>query len=178
LERTFIYKGNSEDLIPVKLADELKEITDRFKFRLVKHKVDIDISSVTNLWEVPKGSLMHVFYNLIDNSIYWIARRQSLAKSNALYARDNKDEIVIRSVNPTTVHYFDTGTGVFEKYQHTLFNEMESGKENGRGMGLYIVRQFLKSFGGEIELLDTLNVHGNRYIFEIRMKNSLEDYYE
>ncbi|MDO3627600.1 ATP-binding protein [Mucilaginibacter sp. BT774] len=175
LERTFIYKGNSEDFVPVNLADELKAIFERFKFRLVKHKIDVDISSVTNLWEVPKGSLMHVFYNLIDNSIYWIDRRQNLAKTNSTYARAEKDEIVIRTVNANTVQYFDTGTGVFEKYQHTLFNEMESGKENGRGMGLYIVRQFLKSFGGEIELLDALNDHGNRYIFEIRMKNSLEE---
>ena len=131
--------------------------------------------SLSNIWEVPKGSLMHVFYNLIDNSIYWIDRRQNLAKSNSLYARTGKDEIVIRTINANTVQYYDSGTGVFEKYQHTLFNEMESGKENGRGMGLYIVRQFLKSFGGEIELLETLNEHGNRYIFEIRMKNSLAE---
>lgn len=175
LERTFIYKGNSEDFEPVELNKELKGIFERFKFRLVKHKIDVDFSSVTNLWDVPKGSLMHVFYNLIDNSIYWIDRRQNLEKTNALYARSDKDQIVIKTVNANTVQYFDSGTGVFEKYQHTLFNEMESGKDNGRGMGLYIVRQFLKSFGGEIELLDTLNVHGNRYIFEIRMKNSLED---
>jgi len=175
LERTFIYKGNSEDFITVQLAEELKSITDRFRFRLVKHKINIDISTISNLWEVPIGSLMHVFYNLIDNSIFWISHRQNLSKTSAVYARSEKDEIVIRTVNPTTVQYFDSGTGVFEKYQHTLFNEMESGKENGRGMGLYIVRQFLKSFGGEIELLDSLNVHGNRYIFEIRMKNSLEE---
>ncbi|WP_419699043.1 sensor histidine kinase [Mucilaginibacter sp. NFX135] len=172
LERTFIYKGNSEDFVPVNLADELKGIFDRFKFRLVKHKIDIDVLSVSNLWEVPKGSLMHVFYNLIDNSIYWIDRRQNLAKTNSTYATAEKDCIKVRTVNANTVQYFDTGTGVLEKYQHTLFNEMESGKENGRGMGLYIVRQFLKSFGGEIELLDALNVHGNRYIFEIRMKNN------
>lgn len=175
LERTFIYKGNSEDFEPVELNKELKGIFERFKFRLVKHKIDVDFSSVSNLWDVPKGSLMHVFYNLIDNSIYWIDRRQNLEKTNALYTRSEKDQIVIKTVNANTVQYFDTGTGVFEKYQHTLFNEMESGKDNGRGMGLYIVRQFLKSFGGEIELLDTLNIHGNRYIFEIRIKNSLED---
>lgn len=175
LERTFIYKGNSEDFVPVNLGEELKTISDRFKFRLVKHKISIDIASVSNLWEVPKGSLMHVFYNLMDNSIYWIDRRQNLSRNNALYTRADRDEIVIRTVNPTTVHYYDSGTGVFEKYQHTLFNEMESGKENGRGMGLYIVRQFLKSFGGEIELLDTLNDYGNRYIFEIRIKNTLEE---
>ncbi len=176
LEKTFIYKGNSEDLNPVDVKSELEEITTRFKFRLVRHKIDIDYSAVTNIWEVPKGSLLHVFYNLIDNSIYWIKQRQKLAKINNQYKNEGTDSIIIRSINPTTIQFFDSGTGVLERYQHTLFNEMESGKEDGgRGMGLYIVRQFLKSFGGEIELLQPVNVFGNRYIFEIRIKNSLEE---
>lgn len=176
LEKTFIYKGNSEDINPVNVQDELQEITDRFKFRLVRHKIEIDYSGANTIWEVPKGSLLHVFYNLIDNSIYWIKQRHKLAKINTQYENTKKDSIIVRAINPTTIHFFDSGTGVLEKYQHTLFNEMESGKENdGRGMGLYIVRQFLKSFGGEIELLPTLNEYGNRYIFEVRMKNSLEE---
>lgn len=176
LEQTFIYKGNSEDLVPVSVIEELQEISTRFNFRLVRHKIDIDYSKVLNIWEVPKGSLLHVFYNLIDNSIYWIKQRQKLSKTNSLYKNEDRDFITIRSINQTTVHFFDSGTGVLEKYQHTLFNEMESGKDDGgRGMGLYIVRQFLKSFGGEIELLQSQNIYGNRYIFEIRMKNSVEE---
>jgi signal transduction histidine kinase len=176
LEKTFIYKGNSEDLMPVGVDDELREITARFKFRLVRHKIDLDYSGVTNIWEVPKGSLLHVFYNLIDNSIYWIKQRQKLSRQNSQFKTDDRDIITVRTISPTTIQFFDSGTGVLEKFQHTLFNEMESGKENGgRGMGLYIVKQFLKSFGGEIELLETLNSYGNRYIFEIRMKNSITE---
>ena len=49
--------------------------------------------------------------------------------------------------------------------QDILFDALQSGKPNneGRGMGLYIVRQLMQSFGGSIYLLDELNAYGNRY---------------
>ena len=44
----------------------------------------------------------------------------------------------------------------------------------GRGMGLYIVRKLLESFGGEIELLDERNEYGNRYKF-LLVSNTSEE---
>ncbi|MBH1959613.1 MAG: ATP-binding protein [Flavobacteriia bacterium] len=169
LDKTFIKSEGNRALVPTDVKDELDVIIDRFKFRLKRHKVNVDVSSVTNIWEVPKGALLHVFYNLIDNSIYWIRQRQKISKSNNKYLRSQPDSIVIRSTSPNTLQFYDSGTGILDKYQHVLFNELVSGKEDGRGMGLYIVRQFLKSFGGDIELLPMRNEYGNRYIFEIRL---------
>lgn len=174
LEKTFITTEGNRALQPTEIKDELAIISERFLFRTKRHNIDIKFENVSNLWEVPKGALLHVFYNLIDNSIYWIKQRQSLAKTIPTYRRNGKDEIVIKTTSKSTIEFYDTGTGVVEKYQDILFNELVSGKENGRGMGLYIVRQFLKSFGGNITLLNTKNEYGNRYIFEI----SLNDYTE
>ena len=51
---------------------------------------------------------------------------------------------------------------------YILFDALQSGKENdGRGMGLYIVKKLLKSFNADIELLEETNEWGNRYIFSI-----------
>lgn len=175
LEKTFITSEGNRALIPTNVKEELEIIVDRFKFRLIRHNVEVDLSSVNNTWEVPKGALLHVFYNLIDNSIYWIRQRQKFAKKDNTYIHEGGDKIVIKTTSPNTIQVEDTGTGVLEKYQHTLFNELVSGRDNGRGMGLYIVRQFLKSFGGEIELLPITNSYGNRYIFELRMQNRLEE---
>lgn len=175
LDKTFIKSEGNRALLPTNVKSELEIIAERFKFRLKRHKVDVDISSVNNVWEVPKGALLHVFYNLIDNSIYWIRQRQKLAKSNVKYERSQPDSIVIQSTSPNTLQFYDSGTGVLDKYQHILFNELVSGKEDGRGMGLYIVRQFLKSFGGDIELLPVRNEYGNRYIFEICINHFFED---
>jgi len=174
LEKTFITTEGNRILQPTELKTELEIISERFLFRTKRHNIDIKFDNISNIWDVPKGALLHVFYNLIDNSIYWIKQRQSLAKTIPTYAKDGKDEILIRTTSTNTIEFFDSGTGVIEKYQDILFNELVSGKDNGRGMGLYIVRQFLKSFGGDIRLLDSKNEYGNRYIFEI----SLNDYTE
>lgn len=171
LEKTFITKDGNRVLETTDVRSELATIVDRFGPRLKRHHVDVDFSAVNCIWDVPKGALLHVFYNLIDNSIYWILQRQKLGSTDQRYKKEERDRIVISNSNFDSIRIYDTGTGVLEKYQHTLFNELESGKEGGRGMGLYIVRQFLKSFGGTIELLPDKNEYGHRYIFEISMEN-------
>src|SRR5690606_13787623 len=111
-----------------------------------------------------------------DNSIYWIQQRQRRSGYDTTYKIEGTDRIVIKGVGDNILHFYDTGTGVLEPYEHTLFNSLESGKENGgRGMGLYIIRNFLRSFGGDIELLGDRNASGHRYIFEIRVKSALPD---
>lgn len=174
LEKTFITADGNRILHTTEIKSELEIIAERFLFRTKRHGIDIKFDNVTNVWEVPKGALLHVFYNLIDNSIYWIKQRQRLAKIDISYRRELKDEIIIRTTSKNTIEFIDSGTGISQKYQDILFNELVSGKEDGRGMGLYIVRQFLKSFGGNITLLDSKNIYGNRYIFEINLDNYTE----
>lgn len=170
IEKTFLYKGNSEDLEKIDVKEYMNDLQERFDFRLKKNKIQFDYSTISQEWTVPKGSLLHIFYNLIDNSIYWIQERQRRARYDVSFKSEDDDRIVIAGINENTIHLFDSGTGVLEKYQHTLFNSLESGKNEGRGMGLYIVRNFLRSFGGDIQLLPQKNKFGNRYIFEITIK--------
>jgi signal transduction histidine kinase len=67
-----------------------------------------------------------------------------------------------------TFYVSDTGTGVKKEMEYILFEPLQSGKgPSGRGMGLYIVKCLLESFGGKIELLNDRNREGNRYIFAI-----------
>ena len=56
--------------------------------------------------------------------------------------------------------------------QDILFSPLQSGKPNneGRGMGLYIVKQLMNSFGGDIVLLSDINQFGNRYKFLITVE--------
>ncbi len=172
LEKTFLYKGNSHDFEKVSVQEYLDELRVRFDFRLKKNKIKLIYDKVDQVWVVPKGSLTHVFYNLIDNSITWIQERHRRAKYDRTFESTEDDYIIIEGKDSNTIHLYDSGTGVLDRYQHTLFNSLESGKENGRGMGLYIVKNFLKSFGADIELLDDKNKYNNRYIFEIRVKSN------
>lgn len=167
LEKTFVYSGKAADFEHQNLKEFLCSFVDRNQARLNKYKIHVDIENTNTDFVIPKGAFMHIFYNLFDNSIYWIGQRQDRARYDKSFVNEDEDKITVRIKDENTIQYFDSGTGVLEKYQYDLFLPMVSGKENGRGMGMYIVRKFLESFDAKIELLNNTNNYGNRYIFEI-----------
>ena len=167
LEKTFVYSGKAADFEPQSLKEFLNSFVERNHVRLKKYNIQPDIENTDKNFIIPKGAFMHIFYNLFDNSIYWIGQRQDKARYDKFFANEDEDKITVRIKDENTIQYFDSGTGVLEKYQYDLFLPMVSGKENGRGMGMYIVRKFLESFDAKIELLNDTNQYGNRYIFEI-----------
>lgn len=115
-------------------------------------------------------------YNLINNSLYWIDIRRKRAQSDRSYAHSGPDAIMIEEYGVDGIVVYDTGTGVSKSMEDILFEPLQSGKplSEGRGMGLYIVRKLLESFGGEIELLDERNEYGNRYKF-LLVSNTSEE---
>ncbi len=171
LEKTFIKQGTHEDFEKENLASLFEDFNTRFKKRLAESKIEMDFKDIeTSDWYVPKGTLTHVFYNLIDNSIHWINERQRRAGYDDLYKTNEKDFIRIQKIGDNSISYSDSGTGVMQQYQHTLFHPFVTGKKEGRGMGLYIVKNLLESFDGKIELMEQENQFGNRYIFIISVQ--------
>ncbi|WP_179888887.1 ATP-binding protein [Bacillus cereus] len=174
MEKTFLYKGTIDEFKEENVYLFVENLVNRLENRLKKANVEVDFKEIDMKWLVPRGVLIHIFYNLIDNSIYWIKERRLKQKHNKIYYRENKDIIKVEKKSDDIIYYSDTGMGVIPRMENTLFQPLESGKEkNGRGMGLYIVRQLLRSFGGDIQLLPERNEYGNRYIFAIYVK--LED---
>lgn len=167
LEKTFVYSGKTDDFEQQNLKSFLELFAERNRARLGKNKIETDFIEADRFFSIPRGAFMHMFYNLFDNSIYWIGERQSKAIYDKSFSRTEKDKITVHIKDENSFQYFDSGTGVLDKYQHTLFQPLVSGKENGRGMGMYIVRKFLESFDARIELLSNRNEYGNRYIFEV-----------
>lgn len=167
IEKTFIQKDSREAIINENVKEYLETLEQRLHERFKKENIDFDISNSDLTITMPKGALIHIFYNLIDNSFYWIGQRRERAAYDKSYETIHKDVITIEKFNDSTIYYYDSGTGVLAQNQYNLFHPLVSGKENGRGMGLYIVQKFLESFGGSIELLEDLNQYGNRYIFAI-----------
>ena len=92
-----------------------------------------------------------------------------ILKSAILFSgySDEADKIVVEYVSDEEIVIYDTGTGVMKSMEDVLFQPLESGKPNreGRGMGLYIVQQLMRSFSADIQLLDERNRYGNRYKF-------------
>lgn len=176
LETTFIKKGTIDEFVHQNIQAVINGIRDNLKESINKNKISINCNTGDLTWVVPKGVLLHVFYNLINNSLYWIDIRQKRAQSDPFYSSEKEDEVLIEEYGIDGIIVSDTGTGVSKDMEDLLFEPLQSGKPffEGRGMGLYIVRKLLNSFGGEIELLADRNQYGNRYRF-LLVNNTSEE---
>lgn len=176
LETTFIRKGTIDEFVHQNIQSIIGGIKENLKETIAKNDISIDCRTGALSWFVPRGVLLHIFYNLINNSLYWIDVRRKRAQSDPYYTLQKNDAIVIEEHGIDGVIVSDTGTGVSANMEDILFEPLQSGKpfSEGRGMGLYIVRKLLNSFGGEIELLEDRNQYGNRYKF-LLVNNTSEE---
>lgn len=176
LETTFIKKGTYDEFIHECIDNVISDIRKNLLTTVKKERIEILCDTNDLTWFVPKGVLLHVFYNLINNSLYWIDVRRKRAQSDSLYDYSATDAVVIEEYGVDGIIVYDTGTGISKSMEDILFEPLQSGKplSEGRGMGLYIVRKLLNSFGGEIELLNERNEYGNRYKF-LLVSNTSED---
>lgn len=166
LEKTFIRKGTYDEFQYQNIYDLVKNIEDNF-LQLKEQNIDIECTTRDLEWFVPKGVLIHVFYNLFTNAAFWIDKRRKYAQQEDRYGTNIPDKIVVEKINDSEIVVYDTGTGVLKNMEDILFQPLESGKPNneGRGMGLYIVQQLLRSFSADIQLLEERNQYDNRYKF-------------
>ncbi len=101
-----------------------------------------------------------ILENLLQNSLYWIEHASG----------ENESSRLIRvSVSDSGFQWWDSGDGVVERYEDTLFDAFVSNKpkNDGQGLGLYIVSTFLESEKCSVFLLSDRNKKGRRFKFEV-----------
>lgn len=120
-------------------------------------QISLDVRSDFQV-RMNRGKLNQVFDNLVVNAQYWLS---STALETAKAVRIE--------VNHPWVTIWDTGLGVDPNLQHSIFEPFVSGKPKteGRGLGLFVIRQLLDSCGATISLLPDQNEFGRRYKFVI-----------
>jgi signal transduction histidine kinase len=119
--------------------------------------------------KINRGKLIQIFDNIILNSEYWLTEdlRQGFLQQGI---------ITVTIANPY-VRISDNGRGVDPSVEDILFQPFitRKGRGKGRGLGLFIVEQFLESEGCAISLLTKRNKHGRFYIFELDLTGALHD---
>lgn len=101
-----------------------------------------------------------ILENMIINSTYW------LSKFNI-----KKPTFTINFISSERIiEIYDNGVGIDERVSQTLFEPFITNKplEEGRGMGLYIVKSLLEEFGANITLSSELNEYNNVYKFIVK----------
>ncbi len=167
IEKTFVTKNSLEEWENTNLIDFFNSFKLRYNKILIEKKIVLDFKKADINVLTPKGTLLHLFYNLFSNSLYWIEQRNKKSLKDKTYILQEQDYICIERTNDNQIVYYDSGTGVLKQFEDLVFLQFQSGKPQGRGLGMYIIRKLLEAFNAKIFLSDELNKFNNKYKFII-----------
>lgn len=135
---------------------------------LEKGKINVEIEGDSFSVVMREGSCMQVFNNLIDNSIYWLTKKSEVDRKKIKIVLDSKNSVVYVS---------DSGPGLVSRYRDKIFEPFFSTKiEEGRGLGLYIIKEILEEKHWNILLVEKEEYIGllNGANFKIIFKDKYE----
>ena len=93
-----------------------------------------------------KGQFLQVLLNLINNSIQALSRHAAENKVIGIHAFVRGSLCVIE--------VFDNGPGIPKERQAHLFDLLNSDKEKGMGLGLWLCAQIMENFSGKLSYED------------------------
>lgn len=119
--------------------------------------VDVLIEGENISIKANKGILTTIFDNIFLNSLYWVQYSQ----------QEKSIKFVIKQSGK--VECFDSGCGVHPEIEDKLFEPFCFMKENGRGLGLFIVQELTENMNSRVWLSDERR-DGRRYkfVFDLR----------
>lgn len=118
------------------------------------------------LIEMNEGRLAQVLDNLVLNSGYWI--REQRRRQHAV------DGTITLHVDSPFLTVTDTGPGVDPSVEGLIFEPFVTtkGRGQGRGLGLFVVRQLLEPEGGEISLDPATDPDGRARTFRLTFRSA------
>ncbi len=140
------YRRNLEKQEEISLRDFLLDMyvnEDSPMFRKAhRDNVDVLVEGENIVIKANKGILTTIFDNIFLNSLYWVR-----------YSRQGKYiKFILRRSG--AVECFDSGCGVHPEIEDNLFEPFRFMKENGRGLGLFIVKELTENMNGRVWLSD------------------------
>lgn len=111
-------------------------------------KIDFELKNIGNsivVINMPEALLITIFINILDNALYWLEDEE---------VKEKKIRITINSDENYMV-FSDNGPGIYQEEKEKIFEAFFTGKGmEGRGLGLYICRQFLDRYDYTIDVVD------------------------
>lgn len=161
-----LFKIQRKAIKEVSVLGSIKKVVKYFRYE-INDKIETNIEKITTDFKVltNEGAILQVLINLIDNSIYWL--NESKKKNKKLFFEINQLE--------RTIIIADNGSGVREDVAPFIFDEFFSMKADGRGLGLYIVKELLYRINSEIYLLSNSNdliLSGANFIIKFKQEEA------
>ena len=153
--------GLTAKLEEVELAPILEEVTRRFCCELETHSIDLSVhcpETLTGFWD--RERLDHIATNLLSNAIK--------------YGQGNPIDIEVRA-DEQKVQLFvrDQGIGIPPEARQRIFERFQRASKDrrykGLGLGLWIVREYVHSMSGTIEV-DSIPGLGSQFIVTLPLR--------
>ena len=157
---------------PIDVVGLLEEVTDYHRSRFEGDNIEVKIEPIKTrkfVLLMNKGKLVQILDNIFLNSEYWIREDLRLERI--------KRGIITVEIDKPFIRIRDNAEGIDPKIETSLFEPFVTtkGKQKGRGLGLFIVKQLLDSEACTISLLPKRNRNKRFYIFEINLSGALNE---
>lgn len=142
-----LYKNQRKAIQDVSVFETIEKVVNYFR-RDIKGKIDVKIIKDSDVFvKTNSGIILQIIINILDNAIYWVNKNET------------KDKEIIFKINTknNSLTISDNGPGIREDIVPLIFSEFFSLKSDGRGLGLYIVKEILLRINGEIYLVQEPN---------------------
>lgn len=159
-----------EELVVSKTVRELIEF---YRARLDKNDIEVGVEETegTSLFKVwmNRGKFSQICDNFILNSEYWL-------KQDIDAGRIEKGRITFEVDRPF-LRISDNGRGIEPAVESALFEPFISGKlrNEGRGLGLFIVKQLLDSEGCHVGVVPERNKSNRVFKFQLDLRGALHE---
>ncbi len=140
-----------------RIGDAVREFVELRHRRLTELGISIEVVGGTgSAIRFSRTQFNRVLENLLQNSLHWLRTSDSKLSKKAISV----------AVGGTTLRWSDTGPGVREAIEDSIFEPYVSDKVGeGQGLGLFIVTAFLHAERCAIVLGPERNAGGRRYQF-------------
>ena len=156
----------------IDVSELVAEVATYYEGRWKKQNIEVNVeddSSADFLVRAGRGRLIQVLDNLLLNSEYWvgIAQTRGTIKTGIVTVRLKRPRLTVS----------DNGPGVEQSVESSLFDAFVTRKPRGqgRGLGLFIVRQLLENQDCTIELGPERDKEGRRHDFIVSLAGILDD---
>jgi signal transduction histidine kinase len=128
----------------IRVIEILDKVVRIYKRTLKREHIELVINTIGNplIVSCTDAVLLQLFINLFDNGVYWLSVINQTNKLITITLDGNNKQLI----------FSDNGAGVHPEDVPYIFEAFYSGKEEGRGLGLYIAKQLLNRLNYSIEL--------------------------
>lgn len=141
-----MFKSSKQRRRPIRFEDLLEKVEKIYKRTLNRELIDYTVNKIGSpiIVKCTDAVLLQLLINLFDNAIFWLGTSDIIEKKITITLDGEKQQII----------FSDNGPGIREDDKPFIFEAFYSGKEEGRGLGLYIARQLLQRMGYSISLAE------------------------